>query len=161
MSSIFSTRSKSVRSYDGGACVTCTFRTSFKIRVVVHGEDAINSETWLCVEAFVTFVAIDHTSQPVQVPQLVCETPEDAALAYDATMRRRLRLQHRAARAYRAARSANYADFQHLEVLDVSDNALTEKGVALAQLLAKKVLVDEQDPARGRSRNYSTCAIMQ
>lgn len=83
------------------ARVTCTFRTSFEIRVVVHGEDSLKPETWLCVEAFMTFVAIDNASQPVQVPQLVCETPEDEALAHDATERRRLRLQRRAARAHK------------------------------------------------------------
>ena len=83
------------------ARVTCTFRTSFEIRVVVHGEDTLKPETGLCVEAFMTFVAIDNENQPVQVPQLVAETPEDKALAHDAAERRRLRLQRRAARAHK------------------------------------------------------------
>ena len=83
------------------ARVTCTFRTSFEIRVVVHGEDSLKPETWLCVEAFMTFVAIDPEGRPVQVPQLVCESQEDRALAHDASERRRLRLERRAARAHK------------------------------------------------------------
>ena len=83
------------------ARVTCTFRTSFEIRVVVHGEGLLKPETWLCVEAFMTFVAIDPEGRPVQVPQLVCESQEDRALAHDASERRRLRLERRAARAHK------------------------------------------------------------
>jgi acyl-CoA hydrolase len=83
------------------ARITCTFKTSFEIRVVVHGEDCFTPETWLCVEAFLTFVAIDQDNRPVPVPQLILETPEDLALAHDASERRRLRLERRAVRAHK------------------------------------------------------------
>lgn len=60
-----------------------------------------------------------------------------------------------------AAMAKNAAAFQHLAVLDLRDNALTPAGVALARTLNQNVLVDDQDPRRGREDNYSTCAVMQ
>ncbi len=83
------------------ARVTATFKSSFEVKVVVHGEDPLASETWLCVEAFLTFVAIDASGHPAAVPQLLCETPEDEALERDAVERRRQRLERRTARATR------------------------------------------------------------
>lgn len=53
------------------------------------------------------------------------------------------------------------AAFQHLQELDLRNSALSEEGITLARTLNKNVLLEDQDPQRGRSRNYATCAVMQ
>lgn len=58
------------------AKITATFRTSMEIEVVVEGEDAASGRRWLCVRAWLTFVAIDETGRPVVVPSLITDTPE-------------------------------------------------------------------------------------
>lgn len=75
--------------------VTAVFRSSIEIRVDVEGEDAITGETWPCVEAFVTFVAVDAALKPVVVRPLLLETEEDRALAEAASARRAHRLARR------------------------------------------------------------------
>jgi len=58
------------------ARVTATFRTSMEIEVVVEGEDATSGRRWPCVDAKLTFVAIDHDRKPTAVPPLVLDTDE-------------------------------------------------------------------------------------
>ena len=58
------------------ASVTATFRTSMEIQVVVHGEDSRTRRRWPCVDALVTFVAIDKDGKPTPVPALVLDTDE-------------------------------------------------------------------------------------
>jgi acyl-CoA hydrolase len=84
------------------ARVTTTFNTSFEVKVMVHGEDPLAGESWVCVEAFLTFVGIDEQGRTVKAPPLLCETPEDEALKRDATERRRQRLERRSTRAHKA-----------------------------------------------------------
>jgi len=79
------------------ARITATFKSSFEIKLVVHGEDSFVPETWVCVEAFTTFVAIDKDGKPVPVPQLITSTPEEKAMEQAAQERRRLRLARRKA----------------------------------------------------------------
>lgn len=81
------------------AMVTAAFRTSLEIQVSVEGEDAISGETWPCVDALVTFVAVDAALRPTAVPPLVLETDEQRALADAAGERRARRLQKRKQRA--------------------------------------------------------------
>lgn len=50
------------------ARVTATFRTSMEIEVVVEGEDATSGRRWPCVDARVTFVAIDESRKPTEIP---------------------------------------------------------------------------------------------
>jgi acyl-CoA hydrolase len=49
------------------ARVTATFRTSVEIEVLVEGEDAATGRRWPCVDARLTFVAIDETRKPTAV----------------------------------------------------------------------------------------------
>jgi acyl-CoA hydrolase len=56
------------------AQVTATFRTSMEVEVVVQGENARTRARWPCVDARVTFVAIDDQGHPTPVPPLVMDT---------------------------------------------------------------------------------------
>ena len=77
------------------AHATAAFRSSLEIRVEVEGENAMTRESWPCVSAFVTFVAINREGHPVVVPPLALETPEERALAAAAAERRAHRLARR------------------------------------------------------------------
>lgn len=74
---------------------TAAFRTSLELLVVVEGEDARSGETWPCVTAFVTFVAIGDDGRPAPVPPLALASDEERALAADALVRRERRLAQR------------------------------------------------------------------
>lgn len=80
------------------ARITAAFRSSIEILVKVSGEDSLTGETWPCVSAFVTFVAVDAERKPVQVPPLCLESEEEILLAKAAMERRTLRLGRRGAR---------------------------------------------------------------
>ncbi len=56
------------------ARVTATFRTSIEIEIIVEGEDARTRRRWPCVDALVTFVAIDGASKPTPVPPLLLDS---------------------------------------------------------------------------------------
>ncbi len=79
------------------ARITAAFRSSIEILVKVSGEDSLTGETWPCVRAFMTFVAVDAERKPVSVPSLLVMSEEDAALARAASERRALRLGKRSA----------------------------------------------------------------
>ena len=73
--------------------VTATFRTSMEIEVIVQGEDASTGETWPCVSAMLTFVAIDETTRkPMPVPPLLLEDDDDRRRHAEAEERRARRL---------------------------------------------------------------------
>ena len=55
------------------ATVTAVFRTSMEIEVIVEGEDAPTGRRWPCVDARLTFVAIDEARKPTEVPPLVAD----------------------------------------------------------------------------------------
>lgn len=79
------------------ARVTATFRTSLELYVVAEGEDAVRGETWPCVSAFVTFVAVDEDLRPAEVRGIDAPTEEDRRFAAEATERRAQRLAKRRA----------------------------------------------------------------
>jgi acyl-CoA hydrolase len=74
------------------ARVTATFRTSMEISVSVEGEDAATGERWPCVDARLTFVAIDGSQKPVLVPALVLDTDDIRASQAAGEARRSARL---------------------------------------------------------------------
>ncbi len=58
------------------ARITAAFRTSMEIDVVVEGEDLLTGRRWPCVNALVTFVAIDAARKPTPVPALLLDSEE-------------------------------------------------------------------------------------
>jgi len=74
------------------ARVTATFRTSMEIEVVVEGEDATTGRRWPCVDARLTFVAIDTNRKPAPVPPLLLDTDEVKASQAAGEARRGARL---------------------------------------------------------------------
>jgi len=74
------------------ARVTAVFRTSIEIEVVVQGEDAMTGRRWPCVDARVTFVAIDESRKPTAVAPLLLDTPEVQASQAAGEARRAARL---------------------------------------------------------------------
>jgi len=78
------------------ARVTCAFRTSLEVQVDVFSEEALTGLRQKTSRAFLTFVAIDEHGGRVEVPPLLVETPEDAAICVQARARREQRLKRRA-----------------------------------------------------------------
>lgn len=74
------------------ARVTATFRTSMEIEVVVEGEDATTGRRWPCVDARLTFVAIDNARKPTPIPPLLLDTEEVKASQAAGEARRGARL---------------------------------------------------------------------
>jgi acyl-CoA hydrolase len=74
------------------AKVTAVFRTSMEIEIVVEGEDATTGRRWPCVDARVTFVAIDADRKPTEVPRLVLDTDLVRASQAEGEARRGARL---------------------------------------------------------------------
>lgn len=74
------------------AKVTAVFRTSMEIEVVVEGEDATTGRRWPCVDARVTFVAIDASRKPVPIAPLLLNTEEVRASQAAGEARRAARL---------------------------------------------------------------------
>jgi len=78
------------------ARVNAAFSTSLEVEVEVKVEDAKTGQRKRCVDAFMTFVAVDEEGKPCRVPQLVLETREDERRAAEAAERRAARLARRA-----------------------------------------------------------------
>lgn len=74
------------------ARVTAVFRTSMEIEVRVEGEDATTGRRWPCVDAKLTFVAIDGDHKPVEVPALMLDSEEVRASQAAGIARRATRL---------------------------------------------------------------------
>ena len=74
------------------AHVTAVFRTSMEIEVRVEGEDATTGRRWPCVDARLTFVAIDEARKPTEVRPLVLDTDEVRAAQAAGEGRRTLRI---------------------------------------------------------------------
>jgi acyl-CoA hydrolase len=55
------------------AYVTAVFRTSMEIEIIVEGEDAMTGRRWPCVDARLTFVAIDGDRKATEVPPLLLD----------------------------------------------------------------------------------------
>jgi acyl-CoA hydrolase len=80
------------------ARVNAAFRTSMEVEVIVDGEDPLTGLRWHCVEARMTFVAIDAAGKPRVVPPVLVENEDDARRLDEATVRRNQRLARRRAR---------------------------------------------------------------
>lgn len=78
------------------ARVNAAFTTSLEVEVEVKVEDMLSGERRLCVDAFMTFVAVDANGKPCRVPPLVLETDDDERRSGEAKERRALRLARRA-----------------------------------------------------------------
>jgi acyl-CoA hydrolase len=78
------------------ARMNAAFRTSVEVEVEVQVEDRATQARRLCVDAFMTFVAVDEKGQPTEVPQLLCESADDERRSHEAKERRARRLaEHR------------------------------------------------------------------
>ena len=78
--------------------VTCTFRTSLEVEVEVFSEGITSGERKLTSHAYLTFVSLDDTGNPKEVPPLLVDTPEDEERCRQAHARRAERLARRGAR---------------------------------------------------------------
>ena len=74
------------------AKVTRAFNSSMEIHISVTAEDIPSGRKIVSNEAFFTFVAIDQSGSPIDVPELVPETDEEKELYASALRRRQLRL---------------------------------------------------------------------
>ncbi len=79
------------------ASVNFAGRTSMEIGVRVEAENMIDGVRRHTNSCYLTFVAIDRNGRPVEVPQLVPETPAEERRFAAAMERRRRRLEERAA----------------------------------------------------------------
>ena len=82
------------------AHITRTFRTSMEAEVRVYREDYLTGERQQTSSAFVTYVALDPTGKPQEVPPVIPQTEEEKRRYREALVRRRQRLAL-AARAHR------------------------------------------------------------
>jgi len=78
-----------------GARLNAAFGSSVEVEVSVQVEDRKTAVRRRCVEAFMTFVAVDENGSPTKVPALLVETGEDERRATEATARRARRLAER------------------------------------------------------------------
>ncbi len=78
------------------ARMTYVGRTSMEIRVDVQSEDLMSGERRQTSTAYLTFVAVDKSGRPADVPPLILETEEERLEAKAAEVRRAARLKSRA-----------------------------------------------------------------
>lgn len=74
------------------AKVTRAFNSSMEVHISVTAEDIPSGRKMESNQAFFTFVAIDQSGSPIDVPELVPETVEEIELYESALRRRQLRL---------------------------------------------------------------------
>ncbi|NJM26833.1 MAG: acyl-CoA thioesterase [Bacteroidia bacterium] len=74
------------------AKVTRAFNSSMEVRIDVEAEDVPASKKFESNSAFFTFVAVDQSGRPIDVPEVEPETEEEKALYDGALRRRQLRL---------------------------------------------------------------------
>jgi acyl-CoA hydrolase len=77
------------------ARITAAFRTSVEVEVIVEGEDAMTGQTWPCVRAFLTFVALDRAGARCEVPGLSLANDAERTREAEASERRAYRLSRR------------------------------------------------------------------
>ncbi|MCB9598217.1 MAG: acyl-CoA thioesterase [Sandaracinaceae bacterium] len=77
------------------ARLNAAFRTSMEVHVEVKVEEALTAHRRRCVDAFMTFVAIDESGSTCPVPTLVAESADDERRAAEAAERRAARLKKR------------------------------------------------------------------
>jgi acyl-CoA hydrolase len=74
------------------AQVTRAFSSSMEVHIDVWAEDIPSGTRMKTNEAFFTFVAVDQSGRPIDVPEAVPETADEIALFDGALRRRQLRL---------------------------------------------------------------------
>lgn len=74
------------------AKVTRAFNSSMEVHIKVEAEDIPGNKKFASNSAFFTFVAVDQSGQPIDVPEAVPETDEEKELYAGALRRRQLRL---------------------------------------------------------------------
>jgi acyl-CoA hydrolase len=77
------------------ARMNAAFRSSVEVEVSVMVEDRKTAHRRACVDAFMTFVAVDEGGKPTEVPPLLAETSDDERRAREAGARRQARLAKR------------------------------------------------------------------
>ena len=77
------------------ACVNAVWRTSMEVGVRVEAENAVTAEVRHTSTAYLTMVAVDESGEPIEVPPLVPETPDEERRQREAETRRRNRLRER------------------------------------------------------------------
>ena len=87
------------------ASVNFAARTSMEVGVKVWSEDTATGERKHTSSAFLTFVAVDPSGRPVQVPPVRPETDEERRRFAAAEARRAVCLEHRATRRRRSTRT--------------------------------------------------------
>jgi uncharacterized protein (TIGR00369 family) len=73
-------------------------KTSMELGVRVEAENLVTGEVRHTASAYLTFVALDENGKPQSVPGLVVETADEKRRNEDALMRRKMRLDLRAAK---------------------------------------------------------------
>ncbi|MEM6525113.1 MAG: acyl-CoA thioesterase [Bacteroidota bacterium] len=74
------------------ARVTRAFSSSMEVRIDVEAEDIPSGKKFESNSAFFTFVAVDQSGRPIDVPEVIPETDEEKELYDGALRRRQLRL---------------------------------------------------------------------
>lgn len=74
------------------AKVTRAFNSSMEVHILVEGEDIPSGTKFKSNEAFYTFVAVDQSGRPIDVPELIPESKEEVEFFDGALRRRQLRL---------------------------------------------------------------------
>jgi acyl-CoA hydrolase len=74
------------------ARVTRAFNSSVEIRIDVDAENIPEGKKMDSNTAYFTFVAVDKDGHPIEIPEVVPETPEETELYNGALRRRQLRL---------------------------------------------------------------------
>jgi acyl-CoA hydrolase len=74
------------------AKVTRAFSSSIEVRIDVDAEDIPSGKKMESNSAYFTFVAVDQSGRPIDVPEVEPETEEEKALYEGALRRRQLRL---------------------------------------------------------------------
>ncbi|WP_010246083.1 acyl-CoA thioesterase [Acetivibrio cellulolyticus] len=77
------------------AKLTWTGRTSMEVSVNVFAENIKSGKTILTNKAYITFVALDESGKPTQVPPLIPETEEEKLNFSQAESRREERLKRK------------------------------------------------------------------
>ncbi len=72
--------------------VTRAFNSSMEVYIEVTAEDIPACKKIRTHRAFFTFVAVDQNGKPIEIPQVVPESPEEIELFEGALRRRQLRL---------------------------------------------------------------------
>jgi len=74
------------------ACVTRAFNSSMEVRIDVDAEDIPSGKKVESNSAYFTFVAVDQSGRPIDVPEIETETEQDKVYYDGALRRRQLRL---------------------------------------------------------------------